>query len=48
MLKSHYYFLMKVQVKLHKSREPNKRFNFDSWAFAATLLLAASCFSGIH
>jgi hypothetical protein len=26
----------------------NKVFNFDWWAFAAILLLAAFCFSGIH
>jgi hypothetical protein len=26
----------------------NKGFNFDSWAFAVTLLLIAVCFSGIH
>jgi hypothetical protein len=31
-----------------KERTPNKAFNFDSWAFAATLLLAVPCFSGIH
>jgi hypothetical protein len=34
-------------MKSIKSREHNKVFNFDWWAFASTLLLAASCFSGI-
>jgi len=31
-----------------EARKPNKAFNSDSWAFAFTLLLVGSCFSGIH
>jgi hypothetical protein len=33
---------------LNQEMAANKRFNLDSWAFAATKVLAASCFSVMH
>jgi hypothetical protein len=40
--------IMKENQEIKSIKRPNTAFNFDQWAFAATKLLGAPCFSGIH